>query len=98
MENKTEYKTETETKEVEMITKRTWEEFRSSGLLWLVNTMLHVFGWSLVFQFEGEKVIGVFPARVKFRGFSNDVNTNSYINLSEYMAKNADDLLKEARD
>lgn len=27
---------------------KTWEDFRESGLLWFINTILHVFGWAIV--------------------------------------------------
>lgn len=35
-----------------MITKKSWSEFRETGLLLLVNTILHAFGWAIVFGFE----------------------------------------------
>jgi len=27
-----------------------WKEFRNSGLLWFINTILHTFGWAIVFD------------------------------------------------
>ena len=35
-----------------MINKKTWEEFRDSGLLWFVNTILHMFGWGIAVEVE----------------------------------------------
>ena len=35
-----------------MVDKRDWSEFRNSGLLWWINTMLHTFGWAIVFEFD----------------------------------------------
>ena len=34
--------------EYEMLEVSSWEEFRESGMLWLVNTILHIFGMSIV--------------------------------------------------
>lgn len=40
-----------------MINKKTWDEFRATGLLWLVNTILHVFGWAIVVDVDKMKVV-----------------------------------------
>ena len=40
-----------------MVDKRDWLEFRDSGLLWWINTMLHTFGWAIVFEFDDNKNI-----------------------------------------
>lgn len=82
-----------------MIEKKAWSEFRSSGMLWFVNTILHVFGWAIVLDIDdNEEVVGCSPARVKFRGFSEEVNTKGYIALSEYLKQNIDDIAKEAKE
>ena len=52
-----------------MIDKKTWDEFRSTGLLLFVNTMLHIFGWAIVVKYDDDDSITAYPARVKFRGF-----------------------------
>ncbi len=85
--------------------KKTWNEFRKTGLLLFINQILHVFGWAIVFDFESydeEKEDGiikeVYPARVKFRGFDNDSVSKSYLKISEFMNNNSDDLLKEAKE
>lgn len=80
-----------------MITKKTWEEFRSCGLLWFVNTILHTFGWAICFDIQEGKLVDVFPARVKFRGFSEEAQSKGYINLSEYLKENIDELTEEAK-
>ena len=53
-----------------MITEKTWEEFKSCGLLLFINQILHIFGWAICFEYDEtqEKIIKVYPARVKFRG------------------------------
>ena len=52
------------------IKEKSWKEFRESGMLWMANTILQVFGWSIVIdQDADENIISVCPARVKYRGF-----------------------------
>ncbi len=81
-----------------MIKKKTWEEFRKTGLLWFVNVIIHVFGWAIVVEVEDGKIIDSYPARVKFRGFDEASNTIGYKNVSEYMKENASELLEEAKE
>lgn len=81
-----------------MVTEKSWKEFRESGLLWFINQTLHLFGWALVMEFEGDEIKRVYPARVKFRGFSEDVNADGYVKVSEYMKNNVDDLFKESKE
>lgn len=82
-----------------MIKKKSWKEFRDSGLLWWINMILHTFGWSICLDMDEDgEIINVFPARVKFRGFNEESNTNGYIKISKYMKENADELLEETKD
>lgn len=81
-----------------MVKEKTWEEFRESGLFWLVNTFLHTFGWALVVEMKNETVVKVYPARVKFRGFSEKINDEGYIKVSEYLKENIDELEKESKE
>ena len=82
-----------------MIDKKDWSEFRNNGMLWFVKTILHAFGWAIVLDIDDNgEVAGCFPARVKFRGFSEEVNTKGYIALSEYLKKNIDDITEEAKN
>ena len=82
-----------------MIDKKSWDEFRNSGMLWFVNMILHTFGWSICVEVnETNNVIDCYPARVKFRGFSTECNTKGYIAISEYLKNNIDDIAKEAKD
>ena len=53
-----------------MVTEKSWEEFRDSGLLWFINTILHAFGWAIVVEMDKGEIIRCYPARVKFRVFS----------------------------
>ena len=82
-----------------MVNKKSWKEFKESGLLWWINTLLHTFGWSIVYEYsEDGEIIKVYPARVKFRGFSENINTKGYIDVSKYLKENADELLKESEE
>ena len=80
-----------------MVNKKSWEDFKKSGLLWFVNMLLHTFGWAIVYDIEDEKITNVYPARVKFRGFSEQSNTEGYIKVSQYMKDNIDELLEESK-
>lgn len=77
--------------------KKTWTEFKESGLLWWINMILHTFGWAIVLEIDKDtkELLDVYPARVKFRGFSEQCNTNGYQSISRYMAENAKELEKE---
>ena len=78
------------------VTQKTWKEFRDSGLLWFINSILHVFGWAITVAMDDGKVIDAYPARVKFRGFSESSNTTGYKKVSKYLNDNAKRLLEEA--
>lgn len=82
-----------------MITKKTWEEFREKGLLFITNQFLHIFGYALVYNFdENKKITEVYPARVKFRGFGEREIERGYQKISKYMVDNAVELEKESRE
>ena len=82
------------------IKRKTWKEFRETGLLWRINSaILHLYGWALVFEYpdktdEGEP-IAVYPARVSFRGFTREADEKGYEMLTTYMAREARELLGE---
>lgn len=82
-----------------MTDKKTWNEFRNSGLLWWINMILHTFGWAIVFDIDKENNIKeVYPARVKFRGFNEDTNTKGYINVSKFLKDNSIELYEESKE
>lgn len=82
-----------------MVNKKTWEEFKESGLLWFINTILHTFGWAICFEYNKDKgITEIYPARVKFRGFSEELNTKGYKNISKYMKDNANKLFEESNE
>lgn len=82
-----------------MIRKKSWKEFRKCGMLWWINMVLHTMGWAITYEYDDDGNISeVYPARVKFRGFSEQTNTDGYIKVSQYIKDNADELLEEAMD
>lgn len=80
--------------------KKTWIEFKETGLLWWINMILHTFGWSILLEVDEDtnEFLNAYPARVKFRGFREKSNTRGYKNVSKYLAENAKELKKEAND
>jgi uncharacterized protein YfbU (UPF0304 family) len=80
-----------------MVTKKEWSEFRSTGLVLIINQILHIFGWALVFEIENDEIQNVYPARVKFRGFDNKSTDEAYKKLSQFMVDNATELNDEAQ-
>lgn len=80
-----------------MVDKKSWKEFQKTGLLLIINQLLHVFGWCIVFDLEDNKIISVYPARTKFRGFDNKSVEENYIKVSEYINENSKILLEEAK-
>lgn len=80
-----------------MVDERSWAEFRGTGLLWLINTILHAFGWAIYVNVDDcGSVTSAFPARVKFRGFSEAINDAGYIKVAEYLKRNADSIYDDA--
>ncbi|MCR8994698.1 hypothetical protein [Brevibacillus laterosporus] len=77
-----------------MIKHKSWEEFHKTGLLWFINTTLHMFGWTLMFDTETKIVT---PARCKYRGYSEDITSDGYKKVSQYMKDNAEELVAESK-
>lgn len=82
-----------------MVDKKTWKQFRDSGLLWWINTTLHMFGWAIVVEIEDNgEITNVYPARVKFRGFDEKNNTEGYQKVTNYLKENIEDIYIETLD
>lgn len=61
--------------------------------------ILNTFGWAIVVDIEDDgSVSGAYPARVRFRGFSEKINSEGYTKVSQYMTENAKELLKESNE
>lgn len=89
-----------------MVNKKSWEEFRETGLLWWINKTLHMFGWEIVFEYgdhvnlhSGDRVItNVYPARVKFRWFDEASTTEGYQKVTKYLKDNIEELEGETNE
>lgn len=81
-----------------MITKKTWNEFRETGLFLFINSILHAFGWAIVVEVDKEsgEVTNAYPARVKFRGFVEEDIEESHKRIGNYLKENAAELAEEA--
>ena len=75
-----------------MVQKKEWAEFRKTGLVLFINSILHVFGWALVFEIENQEIRNVYPARVKYRGFDQASIEESYKQITNYLKDNIGDL------
>lgn len=83
----------------DMMKKKTWNEFLDTGLLLQANQILHNFGYAITVSLDGENnVVEVYPARVKFRGFSEKAIDKSYTKVAQYLKENMNDLVKEVED
>lgn len=76
----------------------TWKEFMDSKLLWWVNRSLHLFGWAIVVIEESDGTISkVYPARVEFRGFPVEVESDGFRILTEHLEKEIPRLKDEVK-
>lgn len=86
----------------EEISKKSWDEFRDTGLFLFINQFLHIFGWALIAEMvhtkEINKTVSVYPARVTFRGFEAKSVDKAYAKITKYMKKTANALTKEITD
>ena len=80
----------------QLLKRKTWDEFRGTGLLWFINTILHMFGWAIAVKMEDDEITDVYPARAKFRGFTDEVTTEGYQKVSKWLFENAAELYEES--
>lgn len=67
--------------------------------------VLHTFGWAIMIEvasrddgdYKQGDIISVYPDRVPYRGFHDDVNTDGYTRVSRYMADTGKELWEEAK-
>ena len=70
--------------------RKTWGEFRATGLLFFVNSFLQIFGWSIGLEIDDDgNIKEVYPLRSAFRGFSENITDEAYAKLGDYIADNA---------
>jgi hypothetical protein len=81
-----------------MTKEKSWQEFRDTGLAVIINQILHIFGWAIVFEVDDNNIATrCYPARVKYRGFTGDETDKAYLKVSQYMEQNAKELLEETK-
>jgi hypothetical protein len=76
----------------EYVKEITGKEFKDSGALWFVNSILHLFGMAITWNPETDELKA---SIVRFRGFSLDANDKGYKNLSNYLKDNINELEKD---
>lgn len=79
----------------------TWKEFQDSGLLWFVNRMIHLFGWSIVFEYEDETSVEpsrIYPAKNSCRGFDYNSENKGFVKLTQHMKDNVDTWLEDVKE
>lgn len=82
-----------------MIERKTWKEFQECKLLWWINRILHTFGWAICLQIDEEgNITEAYPARVKYRGFSEESEVNGFIGITSYLKNNIEELEKEVNE
>ena len=81
-----------------VIKEKSWNEFRETGLFWMINAILHLFGWAIVYEMQEHRIVRVYPARVTYRGFDEKSNSEGYIKVSEYLQENIKELAREAKE
>lgn len=79
--------------------KRSWEEFRAAGMIFAVNTVLHMLGWALVVEQNAEtkEIISVAPYRTKFRGFDDAAQDEEHQKIAKYLSENAPNFPEEIK-
>jgi len=75
--------------ENQSVRKKSWDDFRSTGLLLFVNSFLHIFGWALIYDDESDSI---YPARTTYRGFAEPNTSAAYEKLAKYLKDNANEI------
>ena len=82
-----------------MLKKISNKEFQESGLLWFLNTILHVFGMAICWEYsEKDNIDQLYIAKTNYRGFSEDDNSDGYKKVSKYLEYNIPELLNAFKD
>ncbi len=79
-----------------MIERRTWEEFRETGLVKIINVIIRAFGWSIYYEYTNDKkFVQVYPIRCKHMRLGDASMTKAYLNLAKWMNENSEELVKD---
>lgn len=79
-----------------MLEKKDWNEFRDAGMLWVANTFLQFFGWSIVIEIDEGVVTDVYTARSKYRGFGDKEIEEGHKKVVSFVRDHIDELYEEA--
>jgi hypothetical protein len=64
-----------------------------------MNSILHTFGWAIVVSFnEDGEINEAYPARCKFRGFTEEINDSGYEKIGKYLKDNGKEIYNEIND
>jgi len=78
---------------------QTWKQFCDAGMLWWVNRGLHLLGWVLVAMMEEDGTIsGVYPARTRYRGFSEKDETEGFRKVTADIQAHMTELVEDCED
>lgn len=78
--------------ENEYVKEITGKEFRESGALWFVNSILHLFGMAITWNPDTDELKA---SIVRFRGFNEENNDLGYKKLSNYLKDNIAEIEKD---
>ena len=70
----------------------TGSEFRESGALWFINSILHLFGMAITWNPDTDELKA---AVVRYRGFDNKNNDKGYKMLTNYLKEHVGELEKD---
>lgn len=70
----------------------TGKEFRESGALWFVNSILHLFGMAITWNPDTDELKA---SIVRYRGFDNKNNDKGYKMLTNYLKEHVNELEKD---
>jgi hypothetical protein len=87
-------------KPIKMTTQKTWDDFRATGLLFLINSLLHAIGWCIAVEVDDAtgKVSNAYPMRCKFRGFDEQTSKEEHTKIAAYLAETAPNFPTEIQD
>ena len=77
-----------------MVEKKSWTEFREAGMLYVTNLILQCFGWSLVYEKDGDE-IKTYPVITKYRGFSTKANEEGHAKVGKYCREHSAEIFNE---
>lgn len=71
----------------DIVEEKSWDDFRSTGLLWWVNRILDLFGWVIIIEYDIKTgaLNKVYPALRNVRGFSEKCEERGFSQLSKYI-------------